>query len=140
MYFGETNPMFDVEDETYWLVSAGDFEIWAKSQVEPDDGSGLDTSVVDTPVGGPTEVTEEGEEPYEEKAFAQIVVSGTANAIAFNQLFSSFIMPLKENDVKIEFKITAKSNKNYPITENSQQYKIVKESASQLGFDLGVEE
>jgi len=48
-------------------------------------------------------------------------------------------MPVKENDVKIEFKITAKSNKNYPITENNQQYKIVKESASQLGFKFDEE-
>ena len=37
---------------------------------------------------------------------------------------------------KIEFTIKAKSKPNYPLTENSQQYKIVKESASQLGFDL----
>ena len=48
-------------------------------------------------------------------------------------------MPLKENDVQIEFKITAKSNNNYPITENSQQYKIVKKSASQLGFKFDEE-
>jgi len=54
-------------------------------------------------------------------------------------MFSSFIMPLKENDVEIEFVIRAKTNKDYPLKENSQQYKIVKESAIQMGFDVEVE-
>ena len=135
MYFGETISMFDVDDETYWLVSTKDYEAWIASQL-PSGGS----EPVIEPLS-PTDLPFPDPQPEEssvttEKVLKQITISGTANAVAFNQLFSSFIMPLKENDVKIEFTIKAKSKPNYPLTENSQQYKIVKESASQLGFDL----
>ena len=141
MFFGETIPMFDIADETYWLVSAGDYEIWAKNQEKPEQGiGGVGAPVTGATVGGATDTPPEGDDASGEKrTISKLSISGTANALAFNQLFSSFIMPLKENDVKIEFKITAKSNKNYPITENSQQYKIVKESASQMGFELDEE-
>ena len=140
MFFGETIPMFDVEDETYWLVSSGDYEKWSKNQAMPEEYiSGAAASDTGGTVGETTDILEEGEDAVEKKIISKLVVSGTANALEFNQLFNSFIMPLKENDVKIEFKITAKSNKNYSITENSQQYKIVKESASQMGFKLDEE-
>ena len=135
MYFGETISMFDVDDETYWLVSTKDYEAWIASQLP----SGGSEPVIEP--SSPTDLPFPDPQPEEssvttEKVLKQITISGTANAVAFNQLFSSFIMPLKENDVKIEFTIKAKSKPNYPLTENSQQYKIVKESASQLGFDL----
>ena len=38
MYFGETISMFDVDDETYWLVSTKDYEAWIASQL-PSGGS-----------------------------------------------------------------------------------------------------
>jgi len=136
MFFGETIPMFDIEDETYWLVSSDDFETWSQGQAKPVNTPGGDDTTSTGEGTGDTRIGGGGDDPGEEKRISILTVSGTTNAIGFNQLFSSFIMPLKENDVKIEFKITAKSNKNYPITENSQQYKIVKESASQMGFDL----
>jgi hypothetical protein len=55
-------------------------------------------------------------------------------------LFSSFINTLKNNNLKIEIKFTAKSNGSNPLTENSATVKSVKESASQLGLDFDVEE
>jgi len=139
MYFGETVPMFDVEDDTFWIISAEDYRNWEETQKKSEVGSNQSetyqvtstTSIPVLPIHGTSEVIE--------KKFNKISIIGKANAIAFNQLFQSFIMPLKENDVEIEFKITAKSKTNYPLTENSQQYKIVKESASQLGFELDEE-
>jgi len=135
MYFGETIHMFEVEDETYWLVSHDDYVTWTKSQAKPDEPT-KDGASTPVPPTGVTPNPDQDGATQEEKTIPKLVVTGTANALAFNQLFSSFIMPLKENDVKIEFKITAKSYKNYPITESSQQYKIVKESVSQMGFKL----
>lgn len=135
MYFGETIPLFDVEDETYWLVSTGDYETWIANQSKPDD-SYDDTPKPPTTTYDTNDTSMEVKDRFEEKEISKLVISGSANAIAFNQLFQSFVMPLKENNVKIEFKISAKSNPNYPITKNSQQYKIVKESASQMGFDI----
>ena len=133
MFFGETIPMFDVEDETYWLVSTKDYDVWIASQVP---SSAPEPEPI-PPTGKPgASAPEPGPSAPSEKAIKEITISGTANALAFNQLFSSFIMPLKENDVKIEFTITAKSKPNYPLNKSSQQYKIAKESASQMGFDF----
>jgi len=136
MYFGESIPMFNVDDEMFWLVSTKDFEDWKNSQgpampnnETPKNSMGNNSVNEDTPGVSPAI-----DKPNTE--IKRLTITGKANAIEFNQLFSSFIMPLKENDVEIEFKITAKSKTDYPMTENSQQYKIVKESASQMGFDL----
>ncbi len=139
MFYGVALPMFDVVDETYWLVVPSEYEAWKKIQeestspptVEPEEDK---PSGVDEPT---SETTKEHESTI--RQFSRITVSGKANAVGFNQLFSSFIMPLKENGVEIEFKIIAKSKENYPLTENSQQYKIAKESARQLGYDFDEE-
>ena len=140
MYFGSNVPMFDVEDETFWLVSSGDYESWKRSQET--ESASADSPDSDIHVGT---VSEAEPDPHPSgvgepvRKIQKISVSGRANAIVFNQLFNSFIMPLKENDVHIEFTITARSRPNYPITENSQQYKIVKESARQMGFEVDEE-
>src|SRR5690606_13508797 len=140
MYFGSGVPMFDAEDETFLLVSPGDYQAWMRSQenvsspeLVPDSDGPMDT-------GSDTHsVPKSSDEGEVARKIRRISVSGQANAIVFNQLFNSFIMPLKENDVQIEFTITARSKPNYPITENSQQYKIVKESVRQMGFEVDEE-
>lgn len=142
MFFGETVPMFDPADETYWLVSVADYQAWKQTQ----QSTSSEDNVIPQPkrFGGTTDGTDGSTvgrvaESDDVPEFSKLTVSGKVNAIAFNQLFSSFIMPLKENGVEIEFKITAKTNSKYPLKANSQQYKIVKESARQLGFDFGEE-
>lgn len=140
MYFGEAIPMFDVEDETYWLVSIDDYQEWKSETTQNIPASATSIDNVDTdgvsiqPSSPSTDddvVVSDNDE-----LISKLSISGKANAVTFNQLFNSFIMPLKENDVKIEFTITAKSKPNYLLKKTSQQYKIVKESATQLGFDL----
>jgi hypothetical protein len=56
----------------------------------------------------------------------------------YNQVFTSFIMPLRENQVEIEIRIKGKSNSHSRITEGGKLYQVIKESAKQLG--LGFEE
>ena len=58
----------------------------------------------------------------------------------WNDLYSSFVQTLRDNGLRIEVKFTATSNNALPLTENSQIYKSVKESASQLGLNLTEEE
>jgi hypothetical protein len=45
-------------------------------------------------------------------------------------------MPLAQNNIEIEIRIKGKSTTAKPLTENSQEYKIVKESAKQLGLNF----
>ena len=45
-------------------------------------------------------------------------------------------MPLKQNNIEIEIRIKGKSTSANPLTETSQEYKVVKESAKQLGLNF----
>jgi hypothetical protein len=58
----------------------------------------------------------------------------------YNQVFSSFIHPLMKNNIDITITIKGKSTSAAPLTENSQNFKIIKESASQLGLNFEAEE
>ncbi len=140
-YLGENIPYFDVQDETYWLVDPSEVQE-EKSEGATDplqiDPSAYRPSPVDSPSSGPVEVSKE---PLTEiKQFKSICIKGKIDVANYHQVFSSFIMPLKDNNVEIEIRIKGKSNAGAPITEQSPSYKIVKESAKQLGLDFEEED
>jgi hypothetical protein len=58
----------------------------------------------------------------------------------YSQVFTSFINPLIKNNVEITITIKGKTTNTAPLTENSPQSKITRESASQLGLDFKTEE
>ena len=59
-------------------------------------------------------------------------------SIMATQLFSSFVVPLSQNNLEIEVSFKAKSTSSKPLDESAQIYKVVKESAQQLGLKLEV--
>jgi hypothetical protein len=72
----------------------------------------------------------------EVKTFKSLTISGQVGLDNYSQIFTSFIVPLSKNNIEIEVKIKGKSTEVKPLTESSQEYKIIKESAKQLGLDL----
>lgn len=147
MYMGKTISSISEDDkESYFLVTPKEYEAWKEAGVTTSaaatgsgGGTGI-TSSTTTPsssgiVSEPTPGSSSPTEPVSE-ILKSISISGTVNATVFNELFRSLIYPLKDNKVSIEIKVTGYSTKNAPITEQSQQYKITKESASQLGLDF----
>lgn len=58
----------------------------------------------------------------------------------WTQLMSSFIYPLKNNNLKLSINFKAKSTEINLFSENSPIYRTVKESASQLWLDIETEE
>ena len=130
-------PFFDATSDEYWLV---------------------DKSVIMTPAGAPSQPaqpTTPGPQPYPAqpdpahvvaepqgaaKTFKSITISGNVDMANWTQLFSSFIMPLKNNNLKIDVSFKAKNTELGKLDENSPIYKAVKESASQLGLDIETEE
>ena len=84
---------------------------------------------------GDTQEPEKGE-----RTFKTITISGKVDVANYNQVFTSFIYPLMKNNVEVTITIKGKSTGSAPLTENSQQYKITKESASQLGLRFEEEE
>lgn len=140
MYFKEPVTFFDVTDESYWLLDKSQYkpetpEETEEPNPEPEDttapGDGSDTT-------GPAPKTINDPPPV--KTFKSITVSGTVDVANYSQLFTSFIVPLQNNGVEISITIKGKSTQANPLTENSQQVKIVKESAAQLGLKFETED
>ena len=69
-----------------------------------------------------------------------VEVSGRVSITQYTQIFSAFIQQLKDNNIEIQVKIKGTSTPSHPILRSSTNFKIVQESARQLGFDLQIEE
>lgn len=67
-------------------------------------------------------------------------VSGKVSITQYTQIFSAFIQQLKDNNIEIQIKIKGSSTPSHPLRKTSPNFKIVQESARQLGLDLQVEE
>lgn len=122
IYLKEQPPFFDVTQGGFWLV---DKSLYAPAP-KPGDRvvNGEEEKVVKIP----------GSEDSTVKTFKAITISGKVDLANYNQIFTSFIMPLSTNQVEIEIRIRGRSSKANPLTETSPQYKITKESARQLGL------
>jgi predicted AAA+ superfamily ATPase len=140
-FFSENVPFFDITDSNFWLVDKSLHQPTAPAAAhgtdaaptypqpaKPDDGW-------QEPATPPDGSTAESATARELKS---ITVSGKVDLANYNQVFTSFIMPLRENQVEIEIRIKGKSNGQSRITEGGKLYQVIKESAKQLG--LGFEE
>ena len=123
----------NVEDHQYWLVDKS-----VLPQREEPSNSGTDTSTgSESPVVTDTTEGQSGETPTPAvRKFKSIKVSGKVPVEQWTQLFSSFIVPLNKNNLEIEVSFKAKSTSSNPLDESAQIYKVVKESAQQLGLKL----
>lgn len=72
--------------------------------------------------------------------YKKVTISGDIPMENWAQLFPSFVQILSKNKLQISVKFIAKTTDLSPLTSTSQLYKSIKESASQLGLDLEVEE
>lgn len=128
-FIGNDVPYFDSTDPSYWLVEKSSIPAEPAPVIPgvppiietPPDGGG------DTPLP-PPDVTP--------STINSVTISGKVPLEQFTQIFASFIMPLSQNNIEIEISIKGKSTSIKPITENSSEYKIVKESAKQLGLNF----
>lgn len=130
IYFRKQVPYFELNDLDYWLVDKSLY----KPEAITDKPGGVNEPTDDKPIagGGPTPIP-----PVSgSKTLRSVTVSGKVPLDQYTQIFNSFIMPLAQNNIEIEIKIKGKSTSAKPITESSQEYKIVKESARQLGLNF----
>ena len=141
-FFQEIIPFFDVTDVTYWMVDKSTKplpQIPIPNTPERKTQEGGEPQIPGSypPATPPTDPTPETEST---KKFKSITISGKVPFEQYTQLFTSFIMPLAHNNIEIEIRIKGKSTSAKPITESSQEYKIAKESAKQLGLTFEEEE
>ena len=129
-FFKENMFDFDVKDETYWLVDKNLIPKPTPSVSEAKDASSTPESGESRPTV-PTPTPPKGDEIQKVKS---ITVSGKVALEQYMQLFQSFVMPLAQNNIEIEIRIKGKSTSAKPLTTTSPEYKIVKESAKQLGL------
>lgn len=136
IYYKEMIPAFDAGDPIFWLVDKSLYQPAKTQAPEPTELSGIgdEKAQLDQPsqVQPPTSP--------EVKRFKSITISGKIDVANYSQVFTSFIVPLQANRVEIEIKIKGVSTTSSPLSETSQQYKITKESAAQLGLNFEVEE
>lgn len=122
----------DVTDRQYWLVDksvmpSGGEEATSNNGNEEEDSSSSSSGGSTNPKEGSSNST---------RHFTSIKVSGKIPMDQWTQLFSSFIVPLSQNNLEIEVSFKAKSTSTKPLDESAQIYKVVKESAQQLGLKL----
>lgn len=137
-FLGENIPFFDVSDVTYWLIDKSLKPLPTLPVVDEIETNTAINNVVDEPspasiADGLTEILQV------QKSIKSVTISGKVPFEQYTQLFTSFIMPLAQNNIEIEIKIKGKSTQAKPISENSQEYKIIKESAKQLGLSFDEE-
>ena len=134
-YFQENIPFFEVDDITYWLL---DKSLMPQLQDTKTIIDGTDTtaqpsiSIVNEPPVGDNYPSMENTV----KQFKSISISGKVPLEQYTQIFNSFIVPLAANNIEIEIRIKGKSTASKPLSEISQEYKIVRESAKQLGLNF----
>lgn len=138
----DTVPFIDVTSEDYWLV---DPSIVIETPGGSGSGNGNSTGTgTDNGTGangGTSTGTGSGADSTPEtKTYKKVTISGQVPLENYAQLFTSFVQTLRNNNLKIEIKFTAKTTSANPLTENSATIKSIKESASQLGLDFEVEE
>jgi predicted AAA+ superfamily ATPase len=128
VYYRQPVPYFEVSDLNFWLVDKSLHKPDPKPEElgVPSQPGGEHPIISPPPIGQPSGT----------KSFTSIAVSGKIPLDQYTQIFNSFIMPLAQNNIEIEIRVKGKSTKAKPITESSQEYKIVKESARQLGLSF----
>ena len=138
----------DVTDRQYWLV---DKSVLSKPKEDenaegPTSNSNNNGSEGNSNSGG-TSNTSGGSSNNTDNSdtstirnFKSIKVSGKVPFEQWTQLFTSFVTPLCQNNLEIEVSFKAKSTSAQPLNDSAQVYKIVKESAQQLGLKLEEEE
>ena len=134
IYRSETVNTLDVNSDDFWLVD-NSTELDNHPEVSPEApaGGGVVAPVVADPEPGSSDTPQV-------KTYRRLTVSGTVPIENYSQLYTSFINILKNNNLKIEIKFTAKTTTAMPLNESSPIVKSVKESASQLGLDFFAEE
>lgn len=121
----------NVDDRQYWLVDKSVLLKREEPSQQETPATGSAVPAADTP----TEQSNDTPAATVRK-FKSIKVSGKVPVEQWTQLFSSFIVPLNQNNLEIEVSFKAKSTTSNPLDESTQIYKVVKESAQQLGLKL----
>jgi hypothetical protein len=133
--YGQPGAFTDIRTKEHVFVHVEDEDVWIvdKNTVMVNPDHSQESS---EPVPMPSHDIPIIENQPTVKTFKKITVSGSVSIDQWNDLYSSFVQTLRDNGLQIEVKFTATSNNAISLTENSQIYKSVKESASQLGLNL----
>lgn len=134
IYLGENVPFFDVTSPDFYLIDKSLCKIDETIPVPPT------PSVIPYKIEESTGEVQSKSEETPSKVYKSVTISGRVDVANYNQVFSSFIYPLMNNGVEVTITIKGKNTNAAPLTANSKQIKITKESASQLGLEFEVEE
>ena len=141
-----TMNFLDPMDDSFWIIDESIVEKPVETPTAPnqpgDNGTttnaGNPPPVSDQPLGGV--ICDPPMPQGSDKTIKSLLISGTITATQWTQVYSSFINLLRNNNLEIDFRIKAHNTDRNPLTESSQTFKIIKESANQMGLTLDAEE
>lgn len=135
---GELPTSFDVLDEDFYLIDKADLpappvalEATPEVPLAPD--TGINPLDAESPSSSAITDTEGPKE------LDRIVISGRVSLERYTDIFRYLIRPLVENDVKIDFTITGRSNAESPLLDNDPKVVGLRETAKQLGLNFDEE-
>lgn len=133
VYAHESIPFLDVTQDDYWLVdtSVTLAPTPAPAPVSPVSSHQGTEETPTTPQPAPSIPSQNTPQP---RTIRTLTIAGQVPVEHWTQLYTSFVSQLKSNRLKVEIQLTAHSTSTSPITDNSQLYASVKESAKQLGL------
>lgn len=138
-YLQKDVPFFDVQANDFWVVDKSKVPV-PEPAPAPVPGAPTPSGVADPPgIPAPGAPATPAPAPTGAKEVKTLTVSGKVPLEQYQQLFMSFVKPLAKHGIVIEVKITGRSMPNNPLTQSSPEYKVVKESARQLGLEFGEE-
>lgn len=130
-YLGEAVTLFEVTDDTYWLVDKS-----LKPAPRP-----VETTPVPPPGDGPDDEGSGVREPDRPAApatrpYRSLHIAGKVPLERYTELFNYFITPFAMNGNKIEIEVSFKihSTEASPLDESKSIVKNAKEAAGQLGL------
>jgi len=130
-------PFLDVASDDFWLVAPS--VVLAPPPTSAPGNITTGGTSTGTKTGTNTGLGNGNKPTPESNEYSKVTINGTVASENFNQLFTSFVQTLRNNNLKISVNFTAQSTEANPLTENSATVKSIKESASQLGLDFFVE-
>lgn len=142
VYAHEHIPFLDVTQDDYWLVEtsvtlAPPINSSTAQESPTADKSGAEGATArDSDTPAPITPQPNSNPEPQPKTLRTLTIAGQVPVEQWAQLYTSFVNQLKSNRLKIEIKLTAHSTPANAITDNSQLYASVKESAKQLGLEF----
>jgi len=134
-FYPDPMPTLDLRDEDIYLISPSALET-PKEEAPPihkEELPYVPPPITQNPIQEPKAPPLTPPTPIQ---IQEIVISGSPSVDHFYEFLRTFIRPLKNNEIKLEVRISAKSTEASPLKEETDPYEAVKKAAEIMGLNF----